>query len=88
MVTGALGCGNPIGFVLGSISSGIATKYFSWRASFIVVAVFFFVMTVVAFWTVPSIPRGGSMRRMVRQFDYLGTVLTTIGMATLSAALT
>ncbi|KAG0651925.1 putative MFS-type transporter [Hyphodiscus hymeniophilus] len=88
LVTGALGCGNPVGFVIGSISSGVATKYFSWRASFIVVAIFFFIMTGMAFWTVPSIPRAGSLRRMVRQFDYLGTVLTVIGMAIISAALT
>ena len=87
-VTGALGCGNPIGFVLGSISSGIATKYFSWRASFIVVAIFFFVMTAMAFWTVPAVPRAGSVRRMIRHFDYLGTVLTVTGMAVLAAALT
>lgn len=85
---GALGCGNPVGFVLGSISSGVATKYSSWRASFIVVAIFFFAMTAMAFWTVPTIPRAGSLRVTVRQFDYLGTVLTVMGMAIFSGALT
>ena len=85
---GALGCGNPVGFVLGSISSGVATKYSSWRASFIVVAIFFFAMTAMAFWAVPTIPRTGSLQVTVRQFDYLGTVLTVMGMAIFSAALT
>ncbi|KAH8648159.1 major facilitator superfamily domain-containing protein [Tricladium varicosporioides] len=85
---GALGAGNPIGFILGSISSGIATKIFSWRASFIVIAIFFAIMTVAAYWTMPSIPRAGGIRRMVRQFDYLGTVLTIFGVALSSAALT
>lgn len=87
-MTGALGCGNPLGFVFGSISSGVATKYSSWRESFIVVAIFFFAMMLMAFWTVPSIPRAGSLSVMIRQFDYLGTVLTVIGMGLFSAALT
>lgn len=85
---GALGCGNPIGFILGSFSSAIATKYFSWRASFIVVSVFFAVMTISSFWTMPSIPRSGSLRKEARQFDYLGTVLTVVGIALATAALT
>src|SRR4051794_393480 len=46
---GALGAGNPIGFILGSVSSGAATKCFGWRASFIVVAIFFFVLSLFAF---------------------------------------
>jgi MFS family permease len=86
--TGALGTGNPVGFILGSFSSAIATKYYSWRASFIVVAIFFAFMTVSSFWTMPSIPRAGPLRVEVRQFDYLGTVLTVVGMALVSAALT
>ncbi|KAE8444781.1 hypothetical protein EG329_014241 [Mollisiaceae sp. DMI_Dod_QoI] len=70
-VTGALGAGNPIGFLLGSISSGTATKYASWRASFFVLAAFFLVMTVMAIWTMPAIPRSGNASAMVKQFDYL-----------------
>jgi MFS family permease len=85
---GALGCGNPLGSVLGTISSGVATKYFSWRASFRVVSIFFFVMTVVSIWTVPMIRRAGNNRALIKQFDYLGTVLTITGMAFVSSALT
>lgn len=87
-VTGALGSGNPVGFILGSISAGIATKYSGWRASFIVISVFFLVMTLLAIWTMPSTPRSGNTRMMVRQFDYLGTALTIVGMALFSAGLT
>lgn len=86
--TGALGCGNPIGFILGSVSSGFATKYYSWRASFVVVAVFFAIMTVSSIWTMPQSPRAGSIHSEVRQFDYLGTVLTIVGFALILAALT
>lgn len=85
---GALGTGNPIGFILGSFSSGIATKYFSWRASFIVIAIFFAIMTISSIWTMPSTPRTGSLRAEAKRFDYLGTVLTVVGLALVSAALT
>lgn len=85
---GALGCGNPIGFILGSVASGLASKYYSWRASFIVVAIFFVVLTVASFWTMPSIPRAGSLAVEAKQFDYLGTVLTVVGFALVSSALT
>jgi Major Facilitator Superfamily len=85
---GALGCGNPIGFILGSVASGLAAKYYSWRASFVVVAIFFVIMTVASLWTMPSIPRTGSLSVEARQFDYLGTVLTIVGFALVSAALT
>lgn len=85
---GALGSANPIGFIMGSISSGIATKLYSWRASFIVVSIFFFVMTLLAFWTMPALPRAGSLRTGIKQFDWLGTLLTIVGMALVCAALT
>lgn len=85
---GALGASNPVGFILGSISAGLATKLFSWRASFIVIAVFFFILTLLAFWTMPSTPRSGDLRVAAKQFDYFGTALIIIGMATFSAALT
>ena len=85
---GALGSGNPLGFILGSVSSGVATKYFSWRASFIIISIFFFVMTIVSIWTVPMVRRAGNTRTLIKQFDYLGTALTITGMAFVSSALT
>ncbi|CZS92013.1 related to aminotriazole resistance protein [Rhynchosporium graminicola] len=87
-VTGALGVGNPLGFVLGSISSGIATKYASWRFSFVVIAIFFFILAGATIWTVPAVPRTGNAGILVKQFDYLGTFLTVAGLACLTAALT
>ncbi|TAQ84782.1 hypothetical protein B7494_g6888 [Chlorociboria aeruginascens] len=72
----------------GSISSGVATKYFSWRVSFMVISVFFFIMTLLAIWTTPSIPRSGSIREAVKDFDYVGSTLTLMGMALFSSGLT
>ena len=86
--TGALGSGNPVGFMLGSISSGLSTHFFNWRASFVVIAIFYFIITLLAFWTMPSIPRSGNVRTVVKQFDYLGTALTIVGLALFSTALT
>jgi len=86
--TGALGCGNPVGFVLGSLSAGVATHLSGWRASFIVIAVFFFLLTILAFWTVPQLPRNGDMKLAIKQFDYLGSILIAIGMGLFTAALT
>jgi MFS family permease len=86
--TGALGSGNPVGFILGSLSSGISTHFFNWRASFIVIAIWFLIITLLAFWTMPSIPRSGNVRTVVKQFDYLGTAFIIVGIALFSTALT
>jgi MFS family permease len=85
---GALGSGNPLGFIMGSLSSGLATKLYSWRASFIVVAIFFFVLTLFAVWTMPVIPRSTNVKQELKRFDWLGTVLTVMGVALLCAGLT
>jgi MFS family permease len=85
---GALGAGNPIGFILGSISSGVATKIYGWRSSFQVVAIFFFIMTLLAFWTMPNNPRSGNLKVEAGRFDWLGTSLVVLGLSLFCAALT
>jgi len=87
-VTGVLGAGNPVGFIIGSFSSGLAAKYWSWRSSFLVISIFFLAMTTLAVCTIPSIPQPGSRSRAVQKFDYFGTALIVVGMALVSAALT
>lgn len=86
--TGALGSGNPVGFILGSISSGLSTKTYGWRSSFIVICIFFFVMAMLSFWTMPILPPSGNKRIEFLRFDWLGTSLTITGMALLCAGLT
>lgn len=87
-VAGALGTGNPLGFILGSISSGLVTKWWNWRASFITISIFFLLMTIAAIFTMPIIPRTGSVKEEAKKFDYLGTGLIIAGMAIFTAALT
>jgi predicted MFS family arabinose efflux permease len=74
--------------MLGSISSGLSTHFFNWRPSFVVIAIFCFIITLLAFWAMLSTPRSGNVRMVVKQFDYLGTALTIVGLALFSTALT
>lgn len=88
MACGALGTGNPLGFILGSFSSGLAVKFFGWRASFVVMAIFFLFMVILAFWTVPVIARVGNRAEAIRKFDYIGSLFIVLAVALVSAGLT
>lgn len=48
--------GNPLGFVFGSIASGIATRLFDWRASLWLLAIIYAAFTILALFTVPKDP--------------------------------
>ncbi|KAI1755586.1 MFS general substrate transporter [Xylaria castorea] len=85
--------GNPLGFVFGTILCGIATQLFNWRAAFILLSIIWAVFTVFAFWAVPNVEtfeRAPLRQRLgaLKQFDYLGTVLTIFGTGMFTAGLT
>ncbi|KAI1113136.1 major facilitator superfamily domain-containing protein [Nemania sp. NC0429] len=85
--------GNPLGFVFGTILCGIATQLFNWRAAFILLSIIWAVFTVSAFWAVPNVEtyeRGPLRQRLsaLRQFDYVGTILTVFGTGMFTAGLT
>ncbi|OCL12931.1 major facilitator superfamily transporter [Glonium stellatum] len=81
--------GNPLGFVFGSIFSGIATQLFSWRASFWLLAIIYLVFTIVAVFTVPNdeSTKQPLTWETLRRFDVVGTILTIAGVGMLSASL-
>jgi len=88
----AFGCfsaGNPMGFVFGTILSGLFTQVFSWRAGFWLLAIVYFVTSIVAAFTVPS--DGTPKRRLdaetVKRLDLPGTGLTVLGIGMFCAAL-
>lgn len=83
------GAGNPLGFVFGTIFSGIATNLFSWRASYYLLAMIYLVFTIIAVFTVPKdfTAKEPLALETVKKFDILGTVLTIAGIGMLSAAL-
>ncbi|KAH0542420.1 hypothetical protein FGG08_003175 [Glutinoglossum americanum] len=82
--------GNPLGFILGAVMSGIAARLASWRASFWALAVIYGAITVVAYYAMP-VERGGLEKVgwvALRRFDVVGTVLAVLGIAMFSVALT
>ncbi|KAF4459173.1 major facilitator superfamily [Fusarium albosuccineum] len=86
--------GNPLGFALGSIVCGIAARIFDWRAGFILLAIIWAILGVASVWIVPSVeafepaPFKTRLKRALRHFDSVGTVLTITGIGMLTAALT
>ncbi|KFA55543.1 hypothetical protein S40293_02028 [Stachybotrys chartarum IBT 40293] len=87
--------GNPLGFALGSITSGVATRIFDWRAGFILLAIIWAVLCVLSYWVVPSVeaydPASTLSSRLgilVRAFDLVGMLTTVLGVGLLTTALT
>lgn len=81
--------GNPLGFVFGSIFSGIASNIFNWRASFWLLAIIYLVFGLIAVWTVPKdfTAKKPLNWETLKQFDVVGTVLTIAGIGMFCAAL-
>jgi len=91
----AFGAGNPLGFVFGSILSGVATRIFNWRAAFVLIAIIWAILAVLAWWTIPNVeayplsqPLKGRLSVFVKTFDWVGTVLTIFGTGLLTAGIT
>jgi len=81
--------GNPLGFVMGTIFGGIATNLFGWRASYWLMAIIFFLFSVIGIWTVPRDVTDKEPLNMetLKRFDLLGTVMIIFGIGMFSAAL-
>ena len=81
--------GNPLGFVFGTIFSGIATSIFNWRSSYYLVAIIFLAFTIIGWFTVPKdfTDKEPLNVETLKRFDVLGTLLTIAGIGMFSAAL-
>ncbi|KAI0840783.1 MFS general substrate transporter [Hypoxylon sp. FL0890] len=93
MAFSAFSAGNPLGFVFGTILCGITTQLSSWRAAFIALCIIWAVFTVHAIWAVPNVEnfdRAPLRQRLstLKQFDYVGTILTIFGTGMFTAGLT
>ncbi len=56
----AFSAGNPLGFVLGSVLTGVAASIFgnSWRAGYYLLAIIWGALAIAAVWTVPNVETG------------------------------
>ena len=82
--------GNPLGYILGSLLSGVATRLFNWRASFWLLALIFLVTAIVAVFTMPA-DRSKKLpfnRQTLLRFDLGGAALTVCGVGMFTSALT
>jgi len=87
--------GNPLGFVFGTITGGVATQIFNWRATYIFLCILWALFTMLAVWMVPRVeayppgePLRTRLRTFVSTFDFLGTFLTVTGCGFITAAIT
>ncbi|KAL2067626.1 hypothetical protein VTL71DRAFT_15722 [Oculimacula yallundae] len=82
--------GNPVGFVMGTLFSGVASNIFNWRASFFLLAIIYAVFFVAALWTVPKTQDGFEKVEWatVKRFDLVGVGLSITGIVLFCASLT
>jgi len=86
-----LGFSGPLGFLLGLVLGGVFVDGVGWRPAFYLVAAASLALGVVGFWALPKSARP-TQRRSIRQrltfeIDWVGTLISTTGLVTLSYAL-
>lgn len=91
----AFSSGNPVGFVLGSITCGIATRLFNWRAAFYFISMLWAVFFLHALWAIPDVeafehgkPLKERLSFFFRKFDTVGAILTLFGTGMFTAGIT
>ncbi|KAL1306347.1 hypothetical protein AAFC00_005062 [Neodothiora populina] len=84
-----LSAGNPIGFVFGTIFSGVAANIGGPRASLTVLSIIYFAVTLTAFFIVPndSAVKQKLTWETLKQFDPVGVLLTIFGIGMFCVAL-
>lgn len=82
--------GNPVGFVMGSIFSGVAARLFNWRASFHLLAIIYVFFFIAAVWTVPRTQQVTAKLNLetLKRFDFIGILLSMAGIALFCSSLT
>lgn len=88
-VFGCFSSGNPLGFVMGAIFSGLATQIFNWRASLWLIALVYVVVTGIAVFTVPKDTAIKTQldKDTLKRLDLPGTAMTIFGIGMFCAAL-
>lgn len=86
---GVFSAGNPLGFVFGTILSGLFTQIFNWRAGFFLLAIVYFCISIIAVFTVPkdTTVKQSLNEETIKKLDLPGTALTILGIGMFCAAL-
>jgi MFS family permease len=86
---GAFSAGNPLGFVFGTILSGLFIQIFNWRAGFFLLAIVYFATTIIAYFTVPAdtAAKQSLNDETLKKLDLPGTAMTIMGIGMFCAAL-
>ncbi|KAL9087155.1 MAG: hypothetical protein Q9165_006806 [Trypethelium subeluteriae] len=86
-----LGFAGPVGFSLGLVLGGIFVDSIGWRAAFYLAGGASFALFVVGIWALPQDARPQSgppvWKRLALEIDWVGTILASTGLATLSYVL-
>lgn len=86
-----LGFSAPLGFLLGLVLGGVFVDSVGWRPAFYLAAAASFTLGVIGFWALPissrSTRRHSIMKRLASEIDWIGTLISTTGLVTLSYAL-
>ncbi len=82
--------GNPLGFVLGCVLSGVAAQLFSWKASFWMLSILYSLFFVASIFTVPKVQTATRKFNLatLKEFDLFGILLSMSGIALFTASLT
>jgi MFS family permease len=87
--------GNPLGFGVGTLLSGVLNQYMPWRASFWSLAVIYGLIAAFAWWTVPAASeienhpcRYASESSILTELDWFGAVAITSGLALFLSGIT
>lgn len=86
-----LGFAGPIGFSLGLVLGGVFVDSIGWRPAFYLAGAASFVLSLLGVWALPRDARPRSEQsiwmRLVSEIDWVGAILASTGLATLSYVL-
>ncbi|MCJ1284654.1 hypothetical protein MMC26_003989 [Xylographa opegraphella] len=86
-----LGFSGPLGFLIGLVLGGVLVDSVGWRPAFYLAAATSFVLGAIGFWVLPQDSRPRASRTIRKQLsfdiDWVGTIVSSTGLATLSYVL-